>query len=122
MSHISDNIFTIHPAEMSLADLRKIYRGAYELRLDESALPEIERSRKIVEDIIADGQTVYGINTGFGLLASTSIDDDHLEELQTNLVLSHSVGVGKDLSDEVVRLIYVLKISRLSQGHSGLRI
>ena len=122
MSHISDNIFTIHPAEMSLADLRKIYRGAYELRLDESALPEIERSRKIVEDIIADGQTVYGINTGFGLLASTSIDDDHLEELQTNLVLSHSVGVGKDLSDEVVRLIYVLKISSLSQGHSGIRI
>ncbi len=122
MSHISETIFTIHPAEISLGDLRKIYRMPYQIVLDKAAYPEIERSRKTVEDIIADGQTVYGINTGFGLLASTSIDDDNLEKLQTNLVLSHCTGVGKDLSDDVVRLIYSLKISSLSQGHSGIRL
>ncbi|PCI46386.1 MAG: histidine ammonia-lyase [Alphaproteobacteria bacterium] len=121
MSHISDNIFTIHPAEMSLGDLCRTYRLDHQVALNKSAFPEIERSRKTVEDIIAEGRTVYGINTGFGLLASTSIADDQLEQLQTNLVLSHSVGVGDDLPDEVVRLIYILKISSLSQGYSGIR-
>ncbi|MBL4800509.1 MAG: histidine ammonia-lyase [Emcibacter sp.] len=122
MNHISEGIFTIHPAQMLLGDLRKIYRSAHEVKLETGAFAVIEQSRKTVEDIIAQGRTVYGINTGFGLLASTSIADDKLEELQTNLVLSHSTGVGKDLSDEVVRLIYVLKISSLSQGHSGVRL
>ncbi|MBL4894097.1 MAG: histidine ammonia-lyase [Emcibacter sp.] len=121
MTSISESVFTIHPAHMSLGDLRQIYRAAHQITLDEAAFPVIDRSRKTVEDIIAQGRTVYGINTGFGLLASTSIADDKLEELQTNLVLSHSTGVGNYLSDEVVRLIYVLKISSLSQGHSGIR-
>ncbi|PCI32066.1 MAG: histidine ammonia-lyase [Alphaproteobacteria bacterium] len=122
MSHISENIFTLHPREISLSDLRKVYRQSFEISLDEAAFPVIERSRKVVEDIIAEGRTAYGINTGFGLLASTSISDDKLEELQTNLVLSHSTGVGKYLADEVVRLIYIMKISSLSQGHSGIRV
>ena len=122
MSDIAKNIFTIRPAKMSLADLRLVYRVPYQIELDKLAFPGIERSRETVENIIAEGRTVYGINTGFGLLASTSIDDDHLEILQTNLVLSHCTGVGKDLADDVVRLIYVLKISSLSQGHSGIRI
>jgi len=121
MSHISGDIFTIHPAEMSLADLREIYQTPHQIKLSESAYPGIEQARKTVENIIADGRTVYGINTGFGLLANTSIPDDQLEQLQTNLVLSHSTGVGKDITDDVVRLIYALKISSLSQGHSGIR-
>jgi len=122
MSHISQNIFTIMPGEMSLSDLRKIYRQSVRLKLHEAAFPVIEKSRKIVENITLEGRTAYGINTGFGLLASTSISDDKLEDLQTNLVLSHSTGVGKYLSDDVVRLIYVMKISSLSQGHSGIRV
>ncbi len=121
MSHISENIFTIHPGEMSLGDLRQLYRSGHQIRLDDAAWPKIKQSRKIVEDIITEGRTAYGINTGFGLLASTAIADDKLEELQSNLVLSHSTGVGKDLPDDVVRLIYSLKISSLSQGHSGIR-
>ena len=121
MSHIRNNILTIHPGEMSLADLRALYRNPYQLALDSAALPAIERSRSIVEDIIAGGRTAYGINTGFGLLASTGIADDELEDLQTNLVLSHSTGVGKFLTDELVRLIYALKISSLARGYSGIR-
>ncbi|NOZ42315.1 MAG: histidine ammonia-lyase [Alphaproteobacteria bacterium] len=122
MSHISDTVFTLHPGEMSLADLRILYRNPLQIRLDNSAIPAIERSRDMVEDIIARGQTAYGINTGFGLLARTGIADDKLEELQKNLVLSHSTGVGKFLPDNVVRLIYALKISSLSQGYSGIRV
>lgn len=121
MSHISQNLFTLHPGEIALSDLRKVYRSTIQIELDQAAFPIIEKSRKVVEDIIAQGRTAYGINTGFGLLATTSISDDKLEELQTNLVLSHSTGVGKYLPDDVVRLIYLLKISSLSQGHSGIR-
>ncbi|PHZ84064.1 histidine ammonia-lyase [Paremcibacter congregatus] len=121
MSHIENNILTIHPGEISLADLRKIYEARHQVCLKESAWPVVERSRQVVEDIIREGRTAYGINTGFGLLASTSISDDKLEALQTNLVLSHSTGVGAYLPDNVVRLITVMKISSLSQGHSGIR-
>jgi len=121
MSHIKDGIMTLHPRDLSLADLRKIYRAPVQITLDPDSWPIVEGSRKIVEDIMADGRTTYGINTGFGLLASTRIANDELEKLQSNLVLSHSTGVGKDLNDDVVRLITVMKISSLSQGHSGIR-
>ncbi len=122
MSHISGDIFTIRPGQLSLADLRVLYAKPYRIELDGLAFAGIERARQTVEDIISEGRTVYGINTGFGLLASTSISDDQLEDLQTNLVLSHSAGVGGDTKDNVVRLIYALKISSLSQGRSGIRL
>lgn len=65
---------------------------------------------------------VYGINTGFGKLAQTRIPAERLTELQRNLVLSHSVGTGKNLADNVVRLVMATKILSLSRGHSGIRI
>ena len=113
--------FIISPRELSLAELRKIYRQETKISLNRAAWDVVRKSRKVVDDIIEEGQTVYGINTGFGLLAHTSIPDDQLSLLQTNLVLSHSTGVGKPLTDDVVRLIYILKISSLAQGHSGIR-
>ena len=115
-------IFVIKPGQMTLADIRGIYRKSCKVTLDESAWDKIKQSRKVVDNIIEEGKTVYGINTGFGLLAQTSIPDDQLSLLQTNLVLSHSTGVGRPIADDVVRLIYVLKISSLAQGHSGIRI
>ncbi len=122
MSHIANNTFTLHPAKLSLADLRKLYGQSHRIELDAAAHGAIEQARQTVEDIVSEGRTVYGINTGFGLLANTSIADNQLAQLQSNLVLSHSAGVGEDIADEVVRLIYVLKISSLSQGHSGVRL
>ena len=113
--------FIISPGELSLAELRKLYRQETKISLNRAAWDVVRKSRKVVDDIIEEGQTVYGINTGFGLLAHTSIPDDQLSLLQTNLVLSHSTGVGKPLTDDVVRLIYILKISSLAQGHSGIR-
>ena len=113
--------FLINPGQMTLAELRELYRNEAKIELNEKAWDDIRASRKVVDTIIEEGQTVYGINTGFGLLANTSIPDDQLSLLQTNLVLSHSTGVGRPLKDDVVRLIYVLKISSLAQGHSGIR-
>ena len=115
--------FTIFPGKMSLNALRSLYQNQDYLKITlcEEAWHDVQLARKTVEDIITQGRTVYGINTGFGLLASTSIPDDQLELLQKNLVLSHCTGVGKPLPDDVVRLIYILKISSLAQGHSGIR-
>ena len=67
------------------------------------------------------GETVYGINTGFGRLAKTRIDEGDLAALQRNLVLSHATGVGPPLEDAVVRLVLVLKALGLARGHSGVR-
>lgn len=72
----------------------------------------------MVAAIVAEGRTVYGVNTGFGLLANTSIATEDLETLQKNLVLSHACGVGALLPDNVVRLLMVLKIASLSKGAS----
>ncbi len=74
-----------------------------------------------VARIVAGGETVYGVNTGFGLLANTRIPDDRLAELQTNLILSHSAGLGDPLPRHVTRLMIVLKLLGLGRGYSGVR-
>ncbi|MFT5451760.1 MAG: histidine ammonia-lyase, partial [Enterobacterales bacterium] len=94
----------------------------YKLSLDPACFAAIEASTKTVADIIADKKTVYGINTGFGLLASTRIEDKDLSLLQRSLVLSHSTGLGRLLDDDVVALIMLLKINSLSRGFSGIRL
>jgi histidine ammonia-lyase len=105
---------------VSLAELRRLAAGAA-LALDPAALHGIAASAATVADILAAGRTVYGINTGFGALATTTIPPAQLAELQRRLVLSHSVGVGPLLSDQVVRLIIALKIIGLARGFSGVR-
>jgi histidine ammonia-lyase len=70
---------------------------------------------------LREASVVYGVNTGFGLLARTRIDDTRLAELQRALVLSHSAGTGAWLPDDVVRLVVALKVCSLARGHSGVR-
>ncbi|WP_223668989.1 histidine ammonia-lyase [Kangiella shandongensis] len=113
--------FTLTPGELSLADCRDIYSKPCQIELNADYYPVIDRSAQTVADVVENNQTVYGINTGFGLLASTRIPRDKLELLQESLVLSHSAGIGELLPDNVVRLLMVLKLSSLSQGHSGVR-
>ncbi|CBJ82108.1 Histidine ammonia-lyase (Histidase) [Xenorhabdus bovienii str. Jollieti] len=117
MKHI-----TIHPGKMTLEELRHIYQYPVQITLDEQCVPAIERSVDCVNRIINENRTAYGINTGFGLLASTRIAEQDLEELQRSLVLSHAAGVGEPLPDEIVRLIMVLKINSLARGYSGIRL
>src|SRR5689334_8123983 len=74
-----------------------------------------------VDRIVASGETVYGVNTGFGLLANTRIPNDRLAELQTNLILSHSAGLGDPLPRHVTRVMIILKLLGLGRGHSGVR-
>ena len=85
------------------------------------ARERVERARQVVEQIVAEGRTVYGVNTGFGKLSDVSIDRADLEQLQLNLVRSHSCGLGDPLSDEEARAMGLLRANVLASGFSGAR-
>src|SRR5882762_7346204 len=106
---------------LTLAVLRKIAREGPPLELDPACLPRLRESHAAVERIIASGRPAYGINTGFGRLSQTRIAGDELEQLQTNIVLSHAAGTGPLLDDATVRLTLALKIESLARGYSGVR-
>ena len=116
MTHIQ-----IGQSPLALAQLRAALAGPVTISLTDAAWADVDKGAATVAAILAEGRTVYGINTGFGLLANTSIAPEDLETLQKNLVLSHACGVGALLDDAVVRLLMVLKIASLSKGASGIR-
>ncbi|WP_031614238.1 aromatic amino acid lyase, partial [Salmonella enterica] len=116
------NTMTLTPGQLSLSQLYDVWRHPVQLRLDANAIDGINASVACVNDIVAEGRTAYGINTGFGLLAQTRIADEDLQNLQRSLVLSHAAGVGDPLDDAMVRLIMVLKINSLARGFSGIRL
>jgi len=112
----------LKPGELSLASLRRISRDKVNVCLDGSALPGISASAAVLSQVVADGRTVYGVNTGFGLLANTRIEVEDLEELQRSIVLSHAAGIGPLMSDATVKLIMLLKVNSLARGYSGIRL
>ena len=112
---------TLQPGQVSLAQLRAIQQGGVRLSMAAPAYERMRAAQAHVQHIVDEDQVVYGINTGFGKLASTKIAHDRLAELQRNLVLSHSVGTGEPLPDAVVRLVLATKAVSLARGHSGVR-
>ncbi|MGA2794201.1 MAG: histidine ammonia-lyase [Roseiarcus sp.] len=110
----------LNPGAVALADWRAIYRGGAP-RLDPAGLPGIAASAAAVARIVAKGEPVYGVNTGFGKLASARIGAADLEKLQRNIVLSHAAGVGEATPLPIVRLMMTLKLASLAQGASGVR-
>src|SRR6516162_4806133 len=113
--------FKLFPGELTLDDLRKLLDSSPKMELDAAARARIAEGAATVGRIIAKGKPVYGLNTGFGKLAKTHISDEHLRDLQRNIVLSHAAGVGEPLDDRVVRLILILKANGLARGFSGVR-
>ena len=95
--------------------------GPVSVVLSRTEMQGLKAGAAVVSERVAREQATYGINTGFGLLAQTRIPLDQIETLQRNLVLSHAAGTGELLSDEIVRLILVLKLASLVQGYSGVR-
>ena len=108
------------PGAVSLATWRAVYEGAA-VTLDPASSVAVAASAATVAAIVARGAPVYGINTGFGKLASIGIAPADLAALQRNLVLSHAAGVGAALSPEITRLMLALKLANLGQGASGVR-
>jgi histidine ammonia-lyase len=111
----------LRPGALTLDDLLAVHHGAGPLKLDRAAWPNVQRSAAVVQAAAAGDAAVYGVNTGFGKLASTRIEAADLATLQRNLIRSHSVGVGEPLPAPVVRLIFATKAASLARGHSGVR-
>jgi histidine ammonia-lyase len=110
----------VSPGAVPLADWRALYRGATP-RLDPACRAKIAESAAAVARILARHEPVYGINTGFGKLATVKIGDADLETLQRNIVLSHAAGVGDAMPVPIARLMTGLKLTSLAQGASGVQ-
>lgn len=110
------NALTLHPGQMTLADLRAVWQQPVTVALTDNARSAIDASAAAIHAIVAKGDAAYGINTGFGKLAKTRIPDEQLEQLQRNLILSHSVGTGEPMSDATVRLVMLMKAASLARG------
>jgi histidine ammonia-lyase len=111
----------LHPGSVPLADWRAIYRGAA-VTLDDACHADIVAGADAVARIIAGDAAVYGINTGFGKLATVRIARDDLAQLQHNIVVSHAAGTGEPMPAAVVRLMMALKLASLGRGASGVRL
>lgn len=106
---------------LTLAQIETVALGARPVAIADSALSRAQQSRACIEEILAAGQTVYGVNTGFGKLSDVRIAPDRLTELQVNLVRSHAGGVGQPLSEGETRAMLLLRANVLAKGFSGVR-
>ena len=109
------------PGNLTLELLRDVWARPVAFALDSEARAPVDAAARTIAEIVAEGRVVYGVNTGFGLLARTRIDAARVSELQRALVLSHSAGTGARLDDAVVRLTLLLKVASLARGYSGVR-
>src|SRR6266576_3191922 len=106
---------------LSLAQIAAVASGDEAVSLSASVRQRVEKSREIVERIVAEGRTVYGVNTGFGRLSDVRIDPTELRDLQLNLVRSHACGLGNPLSIDESRAMLLLRANVLALGYSGCR-
>jgi histidine ammonia-lyase len=111
----------LSPGALSLADIRAVHAGGVSITIDPAADAAIAAGAAVVRRAAEGDAAVYGVNTGFGKLASTRISSADLDTLQRNLIRSHSVGVGAPLAPAIVRLMLALKAASLARGHSGVR-
>jgi histidine ammonia-lyase len=107
---------------LTLEQVRAVAQGALSVKLSAGAIKRIKVSRAFLEKEIASGKTMYGVNTGFGLLSNVRIPEADIESLQYNLIRSHACGVGKPLNDAQVRAMLLLRAANLTAGHSGVRL
>lgn len=113
------DVFELVPGELSIIDMRMLLKSRIKIKLTLNAYELIEKSWHVVQQVVNQESSIYGINTGFGLLAHKKIAREDLCDLQRRIVLSHAAGVGQLLNDEIVKLILLLKINSLARGYSG---
>ena len=116
------NIAFLDGCSLTFNKLDEIIFQGKNIDLSEEAWEKVFKSRKAIDDMMADpNKVVYGVTTGFGSFANVSISHEDREKLQVNLIRSHSVGVGEPVSLEIVRRMLILRINTLSKGRSGVR-
>ena len=109
------------PGKVTLSELSQIYWESSSVELNPEFKSVAENAARFVDQASKSDIPIYGINTGFGKLASTSIPSEQINSLQRNLILSHCCGVGDPFPENIVRLIMVLKLLSLGRGASGVR-
>src|SRR5271157_5266337 len=114
-------ILVLDGQPLTLAEIEAVSLSGCAVAIAPAALARVAASRELIEEILAEGQTVYGVNTGFGKLADARIPSGSLAQLQTNLVRSHAAGVGQPLSEPEVRAMLLLRANVLAKGFSGTR-
>ena len=106
---------------LTLEDFIRIVRGGFRVELSEEAMKRVEKARSFVDRFVQEEKVVYGITTGFGKFSDVVISSEEAKELQRNLIISHSCGVGNPLQEEAAKGIMVLRINALAKGFSGIR-
>src|SRR2546421_8859260 len=112
---------TLDGHSLTIADVVAVARHGAPVAIASAARQGIAASRRAVEDAVARGETIYGVNTGFGKLAHVRIPPDRIRALQLNLIRSHASGVGEPLPVEAVRAMMLLRANVLARGTSGVR-
>jgi histidine ammonia-lyase len=112
---------TLDGRSLSIADVVAVARGNAPVALDKNALAAVQQSRRAVEAAVERGQTIYGVNTGFGKLSHVRIPPEQARQLQLNLIRSHASGVGEPLAQDAVRAMMLLRANVLVRGTSGVR-
>lgn len=115
-------IIYIDGENLTLEELLSVSRNESIVKLSEAAKTEINKSRKIVDNIVENNKTVYGVTTGFGKFADVSISNEDCKALQKNLILSHACGCGEPFPTDVVRTVMLLRANALAKGYSGIRL
>jgi len=107
---------------LTIEEVVSVARYRNKVELSKDTVNKLKRTRKTVENFVEKEEKIYGITTGFGGAKSIFLSKEQTETLQKNLVMSHSVGVGNPLSEEIVRAAMVLRVNSLAKGYSGVRV
>lgn len=119
---MTKSIFSLGCEDLTIHKLFQILHGDLQLKLSDEAIKKVVKSQKCVEKTVKDGRVTYGVNTGFGVLCDQIISAKDTGTLQSNLLKSHSVGVGNAIPNPVAKLMLITKAHSLAQGFSGITL
>src|SRR3954469_2973175 len=117
-----DNIFCYGKDVLTIGKTVALAKADLQGVLVDEVIGKIKKSQQYVQEIVDNNKTVYGINTGFGVLANTKISTEDTSTLQHKILQSHSVGVGKPIPGEIAKIMLITKLHALAQGYSGIQL
>ena len=119
---MAKNKLIIDGKSLTLEQIESFLHENPEIILSKESLKKIKKSRDLVEKWVNKGESIYGVTTGFGEFSNVKISKENIEKLQKNLILSHAVGCGENLSPMIVKIMMLLRLNALARGYSGIRL
>lgn len=117
-----EKIIYIDGNSLTIDDVVQVARHGAKVAISEEAKVKMQKSRDFIDKCIAEGQVIYGVNTGYGKFSDVAISSDQLEELQRNLIYADAVGIGRHFDTEIVRVMMLLRANAVAKGFSGVFI